>query len=167
MLDIIPRKYHQSLKKGFHKHHLQSLTETIGTCVFGIIIIQIIVFIVKQFCKRFDLGWLRLTKKWSRIFLAPFFCALSGKTMNPSVRKTLAFSLPRSPIYGKRQAPGKVTSNNLNRTPQLEGGRFGLFHCIKKKPLSPDACPHRLIRASMYLFSCSLFVHHLIQLTAF
>ena len=23
MFDIIPRKYHQSLKQGFHKHHLQ------------------------------------------------------------------------------------------------------------------------------------------------
>ena len=33
--------------------------------------------------------------------------------------------------FPARSSPDKVTSNNLNRTPQLEGGRFGLFHFLK------------------------------------
>ena len=38
-----------------------------------------------------------------------------------------------APSHGANSgsSPDKVTSNNLNRTPQLEGGRFGLFHFLK------------------------------------
>ena len=37
------------------------------------------------------------------------------------------------PFHGGNMgsSPVGVTSNNLNRTPQLEGGRFGLFHFLK------------------------------------
>ena len=32
-------------------------------------------------------------------------------------------------------SPGKVTTSNLNRTPQLEGERFGLFHYNNKSAM--------------------------------
>ena len=39
-----------------------------------------------------------------------------------------------APSHGANSgsSPDRVTSNNLNRTPQLEGGRFGLFHFLKQ-----------------------------------
>lgn len=39
MFDISKRKYHKSLKQGFHKHHLQSRPENNRHLCFGNIII--------------------------------------------------------------------------------------------------------------------------------
>ena len=42
-------------------------------------------------------------------------------------------------------SPVRVTSNNLNRTPQLEGGRFGLFHFLfKRKVFKQIFVPYKI-----------------------
>ena len=39
MLDFLPAKYHNRLKKGFHEHHLLNAPNTFGTFEFGNFII--------------------------------------------------------------------------------------------------------------------------------
>ena len=39
MLDFLPAKYHNCLKKGFHEHHLLNAPNTFGTFEFGNFII--------------------------------------------------------------------------------------------------------------------------------
>ena len=50
MLDFLPAKYHNCLKKGFHEHHLLNAPNTFGTFEFGNFIITQLVAEINSFC---------------------------------------------------------------------------------------------------------------------
>ena len=63
--------------------------------------------------------------------VAFFVCGLIGKDEEYEGFGKIQASIGACFSLSEAKAPDKVTSNNLNRTPQLEGGRFGLFHFLK------------------------------------